>query len=198
MNSSTGYRLGKRAISREQTRKRILDASENLFLEYWYDDVSLQEIAGQAGVALQTVVNHFGSKGSLLAEVAARMSEQVNRQRDEVQPGDVSGALKMLVSEYESLGDTIVRFISLEGRVEEIGPLLTGGRTVHRSWVERVFSDWLPSRAGNDRKRSVAMLVAATDVLTWKVLRREQGLNHRETELAMRCSVLSLLEGFGK
>lgn len=196
MNSSTGYRLGRRAVSRDQTRQRILAASESLFLEYWYDDVSLQEIAGQAGVALQTVVNHFGSKGSLLAEVAARMSEQIKRQRDEVKPGDVYGALEMLVGEYESLGDTIVRFISLEGRIGEIEPLLTGGRMVHRTWVERVFSDWLPSRVGRDRKRSVAMLVAATDVLTWKVLRREQGLSHRETELAMRTSVLSLLEGF--
>lgn len=197
MNSPAGYRLGKRATSRDQTRERILAAAENLYLDRWYDEVSLQAVAGEAGVALQTVVNHFGSKGSLLAAVAARMSSRINRQRDEIEPGDAIGAVKMIVGEYEEVGDAIFRFISLEGRIEELGPLLAGGRAVHRAWVERVFSDWLPDK-GRDRELAVATFIAATDVLTWKVLRREQGLGRRNTEMAMRTAVLALTESLGK
>lgn len=192
MKSSTGYRLGKRATAMDATRGRIIDAAENLFLTSWYDEVTLQAIADKAGVALQTVLNHFGSKGALLAAAAERMSDRVNRQRDEVRAGDITGAVRMIVNEYEELGDVIIRFISLEGRVEELGPLLAGGRAVHRAWVERVFSDLLPPGAGRDRRRAVAMLIAATDVLTWKILRREQRLSRPETELAMRGSVLAL------
>ena len=37
-------------------------------------------------------------------------------------------------------------------------------------------------------------LIAATDVLTWKILRREQGLGRDATEAAMRETVLALIE----
>lgn len=192
MNLATGYQLGKRAVTRDQTRQRIIDAAERLFTVHWYDEVSLKSVAEEAGVALQTVVNHFGTKGALLAAVAAEMSSGVNRKREQVMAGDAEGAVRMIVDEYEELGDVICRFIALEGKVEELGPLLEGGREVHRAWVERVFSGWLSSSAGPVRKRNTAMLIAATDVLTWKVLRREQGLSRRDTELAMRATVIAL------
>ncbi|MCB0862897.1 MAG: TetR/AcrR family transcriptional regulator [Solirubrobacterales bacterium] len=192
MNLATGYRLGKRAVTRDQTRQRIIDAAERLFTGHWYDEVSLKSVADEAGVALQTVVNHFGTKGALLAAAAAEMSSGVNRKRDEVMAGDPEGAVRMIVDEYEELGDVICRFIALEGKVEELGPLLEGGREVHRAWVERVFASCLPASHGPVRRRSTAMLIAATDVLTWKVLRREQRLSRRDTELAMRTTVIAL------
>ncbi len=192
MKSESGYRLGKRAVTRDRTRQRILAAGESLYMRQWYDDVTLQSVAEEAGVALQTVVNHFGSKGALFAAAAASMSERVNRRRDEVEPGDAAGAVKMIVDEYEEFGDAICRFIALEGRVDELTPLLDRGRGVHRAWVERVFSRWLEPESGPERKLTTATLIAATDVLAWKVLRREQGLGRSDTELAMRTSVFAL------
>jgi len=197
MNVATGYRLGKRAVTRERTRRRILEAAEGLYLERWYDDVSLRAVAADAGVALQTVVNHFGSKGALLAAVAESVGGRIDRRRDEVGAGDAAGGVAMLVGEYEELGDAIVRMIALEGRVEELSPLLAYGRAVHRRWVERVFAASLPTARGVERGRRAAMLIAATDVLTWKILRREQGLSRIATETAMRESVLALLDRFG-
>jgi AcrR family transcriptional regulator len=197
MNGATGYRLGKRAVTQDRTRQRILDAAERLYLERWYDDVSLREVAAEAGVALQTVVNHFGSKGALLAAVAETVGGGVDRRRDEVAAGDVAGGVAMLVDEYERIGDGIVRMIALEGRVEELVPLLAGGRAVHRGWVERVFAAWLNVRSAAERERRTVMLIAATDVLTWKILRREQGLSRDGAEAAMRESVLALTDRFG-
>jgi AcrR family transcriptional regulator len=196
MKAASGYRLGKRALTRELTRQRILEAAEGLYRERWYDDVSLRAVAVEAGVALQTVVNHFGSKGALLAAVTEQVGGRIDRRRDEVAAGDVAAGVAMLVDEYEDLGDAIVRMIALEGRVEELAPLLTQGRAVHRGWVERVFAAWLPA-AGAERERRTVMLIAATDVLTWKILRREQGLTRRNAERAMRESVLALVDRFG-
>jgi AcrR family transcriptional regulator len=196
MNAETGYRLGKRAVTRDRTRQRVLEVAEDLYRERWYDDVSLREVAAGAGVALQTVVNHFGSKGGLLAAVAERVGGRIDRRREEVAAGDVGGGVAMLVDEYEELGDAIVRMIALEGRIEELTPLLARGRAVHRGWVERVFVAWLPA-AASERERRVVMLIAATDVLTWKILRREQGLSRRDAEAAMRESVLALVDRFG-
>ncbi|MCL4288085.1 MAG: TetR/AcrR family transcriptional regulator [Thermoleophilia bacterium] len=197
MNAATGYRLGKRAVTRERTRRRILEAAERLYLGRWYDDVSLRSVAAEAGVALQTVVNHFGSKGALLVAVAESVGERIDRRRDEVGPGDAAAGVAMLVDEYEEVGDGIVRMIALEGRVEELSPLLAHGRAVHRRWVERVFADALSAARGAERERRAVMLIAATDVLTWKILRREQGLGRAAAEEAMRESVLALNDRFG-
>ena len=198
MKTASGYRLGKRAVTQDRTRQRILDAAESLYLERWYDDVSLREVAERAGVALQTVVNHFGSKGGLLAAVSESLGARIDSLRDEVVAGDVDGAVAMIVDEYEEIGDGIVRMIALEGRVEELTPLLAGGRSVHRAWVERVFAESLPPRAGAERERRTVMLIAATDVLTWKVLRREQSLSRTDAERAMREAVLALLGSTGE
>jgi AcrR family transcriptional regulator len=197
MNSASGYRLGKRAISRDRTRQQILEAAESLYLERWYDDVGLREVASEAGVALQTVVNHFGSKGGLLVAVAESVGDRIDRRRDEVTPGDVPGGVEMIVGEYEVIGDGIVRMIALEGRVGELTPLLAHGRAVHRAWVERVFAQWLPKSRGAEREGRTVTLIAATDVLTWKILRREQGLGRDATEAAMRETVLALIERSG-
>lgn len=196
MNVATGYRLGKRAVTQDLTRQRILAAGQHLYRGRWYDDVSLREVAGEAGVALQTVVNHFGTKGGLLAAVAESVGGDVDRRRDEVVAGDIAGGVAMLVDEYERIGDGIVRMIALEGRVEELTPLLARGRAVHRGWVERIFAAWLPAAPGAERERRTVMLIAATDVLTWKILRREQSLSRDEAEAAMRESVLALTARF--
>jgi len=196
VNGATRYRLGKRAVAQDRTRQRITGAAERLYLERWYDDVSLREVAGEADVALQTVVNNFGSKGGLLAAVAESVARGVDQRRDEVAAGDVGGGVATLVDEYERIGDGIVRMIALEGRVEELAPLLAGGRAVHRSWVERVFASWLTVEPSGERERRTVMLIAATDVLTWKILRREQGLSRDDAETAMRESVLALTDRF--
>lgn len=56
------------------------------------------------------------------------MSGPINTQRDEIKPGDIPGAVKMIVGEYEEPGDVIFRIISLDGRIDEIDPLLASGR----------------------------------------------------------------------
>ncbi len=186
------YRQGKRAETQDRTREAILAAAERLYLERWYDEVTLRDIAGAAGVSVQTIVNHFETKGGLLAAVAERVGGRIDRRRDEIEPGDAVGGVAMLLEEYEEIGDGIVRMIALEDRVEELVPLLAYGRAVHRAWVERVFAEVLPS-GDPFRERWTAMLIAATDVLSWKILRREQGLDREGAECAMQATVAALI-----
>ena len=63
------YRSTLRADQARQTRSRIRDAADALFLERGYTDVSMDDIARAAGVARQTVFTTFGSKAKLLKEV---------------------------------------------------------------------------------------------------------------------------------
>jgi AcrR family transcriptional regulator len=62
-------RRGKQAERARQTRQRILDAARTLFVSQGYGATTLQEIADQAGVSVQTIYFSFGNKGSVLKEL---------------------------------------------------------------------------------------------------------------------------------
>ena len=63
------------------TRERILDAAETLFIEHGYAATSLRAIASSAGVNLAATNYHFGSKSGLLAATFHRRIGPINERR---------------------------------------------------------------------------------------------------------------------
>jgi len=63
------------------TRERILDAAERLFMAYGYDGTSMRQITGEAGVNLAAVNYHFGAKETLMQEVFRRRLNWLNEER---------------------------------------------------------------------------------------------------------------------
>ena len=59
------YDMSVREAAATRTRENILDAALRLFRDAWYEDVTLLDVAREAGVSQQTVVNHFGTKANL-------------------------------------------------------------------------------------------------------------------------------------
>jgi AcrR family transcriptional regulator len=184
--------MSARAAAAEATRDRVVDAACAAFETSWYDDVTLRGVAGAAGVALQTVVNHFGTKEALFAAAAERSSERIPSGRWEAEPGDVESALQILVDDYERHGDMFIRSLAVEGRVPVVGPTLERGRREHREWVEHVFAAALRGLPSGTRERRLDQLVVATDVYTWKILRRDQGRDRHHTLSAM-CELVHAL-----
>ena len=64
-----------------ETRQRILDAAETLFVELGLEATTLRQITTAAQVNLAAVNYHFGSKESLIAEVFRRRLTWLNEQR---------------------------------------------------------------------------------------------------------------------
>ncbi len=64
-----GRRGGARAQSVEATRAAIVAAAARLFFERGYHATGVDEIAADAGVAVQTIYNSIGSKRDLLVQV---------------------------------------------------------------------------------------------------------------------------------
>jgi AcrR family transcriptional regulator len=60
---------GKKGEKSRQTRRRILRAAYELFVDQGYGTTTLQGIAERAGVAVQTIYFAFGNKPSLLKEL---------------------------------------------------------------------------------------------------------------------------------
>ena len=57
-----------RAEKTRLTRRRIIDAAAERFLDQGYGATTLDQVAARAGVAVQTVYFHFGNKATLLKE----------------------------------------------------------------------------------------------------------------------------------
>lgn len=183
---SRDYRMTARAESAEATGERIRAAARARFRTTPYDELTLADVAADAGVTVQTVLRRFGSKDGLVRAVAEAVTPQVIAQRDSAPAGDVTGAVANLVEHYEVMGDEVLMLLRQELRVPVLREITTSGRLYHSQWVGRVFAPWLDGLAGQARKRRHAQLLAATDVYVWFLLRRQSGLSRRATEHAIR------------
>lgn len=185
IESRRGYRMGARADAAAATGERILDAAVELFWEQPTDKISLDEVARRAGVTVQTVIRRFGGREGVIAAGVARESARIRVQRDEAPVGDVVAAVRVLVGHYEQSGEPVLRMLAEESRIPALSEFAGAGRTLHRQWCARVFAAALLDRAGVDRQRRLALIVAVCDVYTWKLLRLDAGLSRRQTELAL-------------
>ncbi len=182
----------------ERTREQILTAAYRCWLEQPYDEVTLDAIAEAAGVARQTVHRQFGSKDDLMAAVIEWRRPTEDAASFAPAPGDVETMLRMQLDRYEEMGDALVRFLELEGRIAAIDRLLETGRAGHRAEIEHAVGPYLPDEGSPARERAVLALYAATDVMVWKLLRRDFGRPREETESIVRQLVDGVLAGLGR
>ena len=75
------------------------------------------------------------------------------------------------------IGDFVLRLIAQEERHPALKPLLDFGRAGHRDWVEATFRHDLRGLSPAAKQSRLALLIVATDVYTWKLLRRDQGFS---------------------
>ena len=64
-----------------ETRTRILDAAEELFMLHGFEATSMRQLTAKAGANLAAVNYHFGSKDALIEAVFRRRLDAMNEQR---------------------------------------------------------------------------------------------------------------------
>ncbi len=188
---SRPYEMRARAEAAAATGDRILAAARARLGAEPYDDVTLDDVAADAGVTVQTVLRRFGSKEGLVRAISTAAQPEIFAQRDEAPSGDVAAAVANLVEHYEHSGDEVLNLLRQERRVAAFAEITAAGRAFHAQWVKRVFAPWLAQRSGADRARLQAQLVAVCDVYTWFLLRRQAGLSRQAT----RQAIAELVEG---
>lgn len=187
------YRMTARARAAAATGERILSTATEVFLGRPYEQVSLDDVAREAGVTVQTVLRRFGSKEGLVAAAAEVGMERVRAERAGAPIGDLAGAVRNLVDHYEEWGARVLRMLGQEENVPPVRKVTDAGRQLHRAWVERTFAPWLRG-SGAARARRLAQLAAVTDVYVWKLLRQDQGLSRSATERTL-LELLQLITG---
>jgi AcrR family transcriptional regulator len=194
MNMSRQYRMTARAEAVAAMRERIVDAAVLLYTERDFADVELAAVAERAGTTVQTLLRHFGSKAGLLDGAIAHRSRRVVDERADVPVGDVGAIAAYLRRHYEDDGDGVLLLLAAERRSAVAADVAENGRRLHREWVARQFAGGLERLPTAARRRRLELLVAATDVYTWKILRRDGDLDADEYERAVR-ELLTSIQG---
>jgi AcrR family transcriptional regulator len=169
------------------THAAILGAAARIISHEPFEALSMRRVALDAGVSLSTVVRHFGTKDALLGALVAMGGENdpSRAPRYEITQGSVTEAVGVVVDEYEAEGDTVLNVLGQEHRFPALSRLLDTGRAGHRQWIRWAFEPQLRRRRGSCRQLVEDLLVVATDVYTWKLLRRDRALSVDETRHAM-------------
>jgi AcrR family transcriptional regulator len=188
MKSSRAYSMVRRGEQSATTRERILQASRAL-LDDPTIELTLERVAQDAHVTVQTILRNFSSKRGLLVEAIGSLR---SGDRGVARPSPtVADSVTLLFDDYEEIGDRVVRMLADEQRIPEFAEGARHGRRSHRRWVTASFADFMKD-LDVDRRRSVMhQLLVATDVYSWKLLRRDFRLTRREAETTM----VRLIEG---
>ena len=179
-----------RAEAAAATRGRILRAVLDLHVERFHDQITLEDVAGRAGVTVQTVLRHFGTRDRLVAAAAEQATSEVLAQRSAAPVGDVDGAVENLLDHYEEWGPTALRLLAQEERVPQLRVVADGGRAAHYAWVERTFGPFLAETSDPLLRPK---LIALTDVFTWKLLRLDLGLDRTGTASALASMIHAVI-----
>ena len=169
------YRKTARARAELENEEAILRAARSAFRDEPFDRVTLKGIALESGVTVQTVIRRFGSKESLFEALVEQERPRVLASREVSPDASVWQAMEALIDHYEQDGDLILNFVAQETRIEAIRSVVSEGRVIHRQWIERYCAPVLAGLSGDEREYALAAAIAATDLGTWKLLRRDLG-----------------------
>jgi AcrR family transcriptional regulator len=176
------YRMVARAEAAAATEERIFASAWRNFSERPYEQVRLADIATDAGVTVQTLHSRFGKKDELFVATWLWAVGPEGARRDRAPVGDVRQAVRIIYDSYELQGDAVLRLLAQEDRIPAVREMTDAGRAWHRGWVERTFAPRLAGLKGAARERRLVSLIVATDLLVWKLLRREMGLGRGTAE----------------
>lgn len=175
------YNNKSRAKKAVDTKDEIMNAFSLLWMEYSLNDITLQLIADKANVTTRTILRKFGSKENLVEECLISNATTVQEERGNELDGGIGQALKMLLKNYEKMGDAAIRTINLESELEIARKIGEAGRKVHRAWCKKVFAQYLPPEGGDTYERDLTAFIASTEIYLWKLMRKDLKMSEEET-----------------
>lgn len=191
MNAPRDYDMTLRNAQAEQTRADILQALMEVVAERPLAAVTLPRVAERAGVTVRTLLRNFGSRDGLFAAGLEYGSSVVIAERT-VDPDDVDLSLSALVDHYERTARQTMLLLGQESWEPVAAAVTASGKALHRAWVEGVFAHALAAAA--DRDETLDLLVVATDLYTYALLRHDRGLSRDETLRRIRRLVSAVLD----
>jgi len=178
----TGVRIDRRERMAQQTRGDILRAARRLFAERGYAATSINDIAEEAGVAIQTIYARLGSKRGLLLALIDLIDEEagVGPLAAEVTTATtplaaLRAGVRLTRSFQERCGDIIDALFTAAGAEPELADAVAEGQRRHREGA-RITIDRIQEFNGLRRdvspERAQALLALSTSHEAWRELIR--------------------------
>lgn len=107
-------RPNQRDLQKAETRRRLLEAATEVFIEQGPITASLEEIAVRAEVSRPTLIFHFGTRLDLMDAVAVYHLENIRDWGKQYRPGELRPFLESFL---ESQKDPVIRLLWILGSV---------------------------------------------------------------------------------
>lgn len=127
-------------LENDERRRRLLELGAELFTRHAYDEISMAQIAREAGISKALLYHYFPSKQDYFVATLASGAEEL-RARIEPDPSlppaeALTGAVDAYLSWIEDNADAYAKLLQSAATVPEVRELVEGVRT---ATVERIL-----------------------------------------------------------
>jgi AcrR family transcriptional regulator len=199
----SGRRLNRREVAAAETRREILRAARRLFAAHGYSGTSLQQIAEESGVAVQTIYSSVGSKAALVLALNDLIDEEAGVAQlaagvlgETGPPRLLARGIHLTRQLNERCGDLIQVMLSAEPAEPDVAAALADGMRRHESGasaIARRLEALGALRAGTTPERAAAAFSMMTSPASWRQLTQRAGWTFDESEAWLTASLAQLL-----
>ncbi len=196
-------RPNRREVAAAETRREILRAARRLFAAHGYAGTSLQQIAEESGVAVQTIYSSVGSKAALVLALndlideeagVAELSAGVRAETDP--PTMIAKAIHLTRQLNERCGDLLQVMLSAVPAEPDVAAAFADGMRRHESGVSALaqrLGALGALRAGTTPERAGAAFAMMTSPPSWQQLTQRSGWTFDDSEAWLTTSLTQLL-----
>ena len=199
----SGRRPNRREVAAAETRREILRAARLLFAAHGYAGTSLQQIAEESGVAVQTIYSSVGSKAALVLALndlideeagVAQLGAEVRRETDP--PTMIAKAIHLTRQLNERCGDLLQVLLSAAPAESDVAAAVADGMRRHESGL-RAMTQRLGAlgalRADTTPERAAAAFAMMTSPASWQQLTQRADWTFDDSEAWLTESLTQLL-----
>ena len=199
----TARRPNRREVAAAETRREILRAARRLFAEHGYASTSVQQVADESGVAVQTIYSSVGSKAALVLALNDLIDQEADvgglaaKLLEETDPVQlIAQAVHLTRQLNERCGDLIRVLLSAEPAEPEAAAAVADGMRRHEHGA-RGLAQRLAAlgalRADTTPDRAAAVFSMMTSPASWRQLTSGARWTFDEAEAWLTPSLTQLL-----
>lgn len=186
-----------------ETRREILRAARRLFAKQGFTQTSVQQIAEESGVAVQTIYSSVGPKPALVLALNDLIDEEAGVAQlaaglcGETDPAQlVAKAVHLTRQLNERCGDIMQVLLSAEPAEPDAAAVVADGMRRHEQGASQVaqrLAELGALRAGATVQQATAVMSLMTSPASWRQLSQRSGWTFDEGEAWLTSSLHQLL-----
>ncbi len=196
-------RPNRREVAAAETRREILRAARRLFAEHGFASTSVQQIAEESGVAVQTIYSSVGSKAALVLALNDLIDEEADvaglgadllKETDPAQL--IAKGVHLTRQLNERCGDLIRVLMSAEPAEPDAAAALTDGMRRHEQGASQLAQRLAALGAlgvGTTPEQAGVAFSMMTSAASWRQLTYGAGWTFDEAEAWLTASLAHLL-----